>query len=49
MMNLHIIVKYGRDSHHILEAVFKAFGRALSEAAAFDTRMKGVPTTKGKL
>ncbi len=49
MINLHIIVDYGRDLHHILEAIFKAFGKALSEAVSSDPRMKGLPTTKGKL
>jgi imidazoleglycerol-phosphate dehydratase len=49
MMNLHIIVEYGRDFHHIFEAIFKAFGRALCEAVSSDPKMKGLPTTKGKL
>lgn len=49
MMNLHIIVNYGRDLHHIFEAIFKAFGRALREAVSIDPRMKGLPSTKGKL
>ncbi|MBZ0156140.1 MAG: imidazoleglycerol-phosphate dehydratase HisB [Alphaproteobacteria bacterium] len=49
MMNLHIIVHYGRDLHHIFEAIFKAFGRSLREAVSLDQRIKGVPTTKGKL
>ncbi|HEX8947741.1 MAG TPA: imidazoleglycerol-phosphate dehydratase HisB [Dissulfurispiraceae bacterium] len=49
MMNLHIILEYGRDQHHMFEAIFKAFGRALSEAVSQDKRVKGIPTTKGKL
>lgn len=49
MINLHIIVDYGRDLHHIFEAIFKAFGKALSEAVSPDPRIKGLPTTKGKL
>ncbi len=49
MMNLHIIVTYGRDVHHILEAIFKAFGKALREAVSFDSAIKGLPSTKGKL
>lgn len=49
MMNLHIIVRHGRDLHHIIEAIFKAFGRALSDAVRMDKRVKGVPSTKGKL
>ncbi len=49
MMNLHIIVSYGRDLHHIFEAIFKAFGRALREAVSTDPAMKGLPSTKGRL
>lgn len=49
MMNLHIIVEYGRDQHHIFEAIFKAFGRALQEAVSVDRKRKGLPSTKGKL
>ncbi|MGD0885276.1 MAG: imidazoleglycerol-phosphate dehydratase HisB [Thermodesulfovibrionales bacterium] len=49
MMNLHIIVSYGRDLHHIFEAIFKAFGRSLREAVSVDPTMKGLPSTKGKL
>ncbi|MFQ3573757.1 MAG: imidazoleglycerol-phosphate dehydratase HisB [Thermodesulfovibrionales bacterium] len=49
MMNLHITVFYGRDLHHIFEAIFKAFGRALREAVSIDTQRKGTPTTKGRL
>ncbi|MGO9612964.1 MAG: imidazoleglycerol-phosphate dehydratase HisB [Dissulfurispiraceae bacterium] len=49
MMNLHITVKYGRDLHHIFEAVFKASGRALKEAVSVDPKIKGLPTTKGNL
>lgn len=47
--NLHIIVHYGDNFHHIAEAVFKAFGRALGEAVAIDPRRKGIPSTKGVL
>ena len=47
MMNLHIIVQYGRDLHHIYEAVFKAFGRALKEAVTVES--KKIPSTKGTL
>lgn len=49
MMNLHINVSYGRDLHHMIEAVFKAFGRALREAVTIDPALKGLPSTKGKL
>lgn len=48
-MNLHVIIHYGRNSHHIVEAVFKALGRALDEATMVDPRIKGVPSTKGML
>jgi imidazoleglycerol-phosphate dehydratase len=48
-MNLHIRVLYGRDVHHMLEAVFKAFGRALDQATTVDARVKGVLSTKGKI
>ncbi|MDD5711150.1 MAG: imidazoleglycerol-phosphate dehydratase HisB [Smithellaceae bacterium] len=46
---LHINLLYGRNSHHIAEAVFKAFGRALRNAVAISGRAKGVPSTKGSL
>ncbi|MFA9458606.1 imidazoleglycerol-phosphate dehydratase HisB [Halalkalibacter sp. AB-rgal2] len=48
-MNLHIIVHYGQNTHHIIEAVFKALARALDEATSIDERVKGVPSTKGML
>lgn len=48
-MNLHIRLLYGRDVHHMLEAVFKAFGRALDHATMIDPRIKGVLSTKGKI
>jgi imidazoleglycerol-phosphate dehydratase len=48
-ITLHINVPYGRNTHHIIEAVFKALGRALRKAAEIDPRVKGLPTTKGKL
>lgn len=48
-INLHVRLLYGRDVHHMLEATFKAFGRALDQATGLDTRVKGVPSTKGKI
>lgn len=48
-MNVHVIVHYGHNTHHMIEAVFKALGRALKEAVAIDPNVKGVPSTKGKL
>lgn len=48
-MNLHVIVHYGTNTHHIIEAIFKALARALDEATTIDPRIKGVPSTKGLL
>lgn len=48
-MTLHVIVHYGQNTHHIIEAVFKALGRALDEATVIDPRVQGVPSTKGVL
>ena len=48
-MNLHVIVHYGTNTHHIIEAIFKALARALDEATTVDPRIKGVPSTKGML
>ncbi|MDV2684228.1 imidazoleglycerol-phosphate dehydratase HisB [Alkalihalophilus lindianensis] len=48
-MNLHVIVHYGHNTHHIIEAIFKALARALDEATTIDNRVKGVPSTKGML
>ena len=47
-INLHIEYR-GEDLHHVLEAIFKALGRALCDATRVDPRIKGVPSTKGKL
>ena len=46
-MNLHIEMLYGRNMHHIFEAVFKATARALCLATRVDERVQGVPSTKG--
>jgi len=48
-ITLHVNVPYGRNVHHMLEAVFKGLGRALREAVSIDPRVKGLPSTKGKL
>jgi imidazoleglycerol-phosphate dehydratase len=48
-ITLHINLLYGRNSHHMVEAVFKGFGRALREAVSFDERASGIPSTKGIL
>ncbi|MED4151250.1 imidazoleglycerol-phosphate dehydratase, partial [Halalkalibacterium halodurans] len=42
-------VHYGQNTHHIIEAIFKALARALDEATTIDSRVKGVPSTKGML
>lgn len=49
LCNLHILVHYGRNSHHISEAIFKATARALRMATKADPRLTGVPSTKGTL
>lgn len=46
---VHVRLLAGRNAHHVLEAVFKAFGRALSAATRLDPRRAGVPSTKGSL
>ncbi|KHE73087.1 imidazoleglycerol-phosphate dehydratase HisB [Halobacillus sp. BBL2006] len=48
-MNLHIVLHHGHNTHHIIEAMFKALARALDEATQIDSRVKGVPSTKGSL
>jgi imidazoleglycerol-phosphate dehydratase len=48
-MTLHINLLYGRNSHHMVEAVFKGFGRALRQAISLDERSSRVPSTKGIL
>ncbi|TAL24095.1 MAG: imidazoleglycerol-phosphate dehydratase HisB [Nitrospirae bacterium] len=48
-LTLHVNVLYGRNIHHIIEAIFKGLGRALRGAVAKDKKIKGVLTTKGML
>lgn len=48
-ITLHINLLYGRNSHHMVEAVFKGFGRALREAVSIDERASEIPSTKGIL
>lgn len=48
-ITLHVSSPYGRNAHHIIEAIFKALGRALRQAVAIDPRVKGVPSTKKSL
>jgi imidazoleglycerol-phosphate dehydratase len=48
-VNIHIEMLYGRNAHHVFEAVFKAAARALDRATCIDARIQGVPSTKGVL
>ena len=48
-MNLHIKQIHGANNHHIVEAAFKAFAKALDEATKYDERIQGVLSTKGAL
>ncbi len=48
-MNLHVRLVQGRNNHHIAEAMFKGFAKALAQAVSKDSRQKGIPSTKGKL
>lgn len=48
-ITLHARVLYGKNTHHMIEALFKALGRALCEAFEIDSRIKGVMSTKGSL
>lgn len=48
-ITLHARVIYGKNTHHMIEALFKALGRAISEAVQIDGRIKGVMSTKGSL
>ena len=48
-ITLHINLLYGRNSHHMIEAVFKGFGRALREAVSLDERVSQIPSSKGIL
>jgi imidazoleglycerol-phosphate dehydratase len=49
LCNLHVLVHYGRNSHHVAEAIFKSTARALRLAIESDPRLTGVPSTKGTL
>jgi imidazoleglycerol-phosphate dehydratase len=49
LMNLHLVLHHGANSHHVAEALFKATARALREAVAVDPRQTGVPSSKGTL
>ncbi|GBE14816.1 MAG TPA: imidazoleglycerol-phosphate dehydratase HisB [Proteobacteria bacterium] len=47
--NMHIRVDSGRNRHHVAEAIYKAFSKALDQAVSIDPRVKGIPSTKGRL
>jgi imidazoleglycerol-phosphate dehydratase len=47
--NIHVELLYGRDGHHIAEAIFKGLARALRDACEKDPRVKGIPSTKEAL
>ncbi len=49
LMNLHVLCHHGRNSHHVIEAVFKGAARALRQAVELDPRGTGIPSTKGVL
>ncbi len=49
LMNLHVVLHHGRNTHHIVEGIFKAAARALRQAVEFDPRSPGIPSTKGVL
>jgi len=49
LMNLHLVLHHGSNSHHVAEALFKSTARALREAVAIDARQPGVPSSKGTL
>jgi len=46
---IHVVLRHGSNVHHSIEAMFKAFARALSEAVRVDPRVKAIPSTKGTL
>jgi imidazoleglycerol-phosphate dehydratase len=48
-INLHVEILYGRDPHHMAEAVFKGLAKAVDQACQLDPRVEGVPSTKGTL
>jgi imidazoleglycerol-phosphate dehydratase len=48
-ITLHIDLLYGKNLHHIVESIFKGFGRALDQASSEEERRIGIPSTKGRL
>jgi imidazoleglycerol-phosphate dehydratase len=49
LFNLHFVLHHGSNSHHIAEAMWKGFARALRQAVAIDPRERDVPSSKGTL
>jgi imidazoleglycerol-phosphate dehydratase len=49
LLTLHVLLHHGRNTHHIVEAIFKACARALRAAVEPDPRASGIPSTKGVL
>jgi imidazoleglycerol-phosphate dehydratase len=48
-LNLHVDILHGRNSHHMAEAIFKSMAKVLDQACQIDSRVKGVPSSKGEL
>ena len=48
-LTVHVTIERGNDPHHMTEAAFKAFARALRQALSFDPEVRGIPSTKGLL
>ncbi|MFA6599438.1 MAG: imidazoleglycerol-phosphate dehydratase HisB [Candidatus Omnitrophota bacterium] len=48
-ITMHVEILSGKDSHHIIEGVFKALAKALDQATQIDSRVRGVPSTKGRI
>jgi imidazoleglycerol-phosphate dehydratase len=48
-LNLHVDILHGRNSHHMAEGIFKGLAKALDQSCQIDSRVKGVPSTKGTL
>lgn len=47
--NVHVEILYGRDAHHMAEAIFKGLAKAVDQACQLDSRVEGIPSTKGIL
>ena len=48
-LNMHVDILHGRNSHHMAEGIFKGLAKSLDQACQIDSRVKGVPSSKGKL